>query len=102
MSSIILPPFSVNAACALPEKIRPGQQIKPAENKDFFESMPSKTAFFLGMITAFLVLGTIGFFALGKSFEETGFLALKFRSMATELLMGQEKYKELLRKYHIG
>ncbi|HLD69518.1 MAG TPA: hypothetical protein VJA17_02025 [Candidatus Omnitrophota bacterium] len=38
MSSIILPPFSVNAACALPEKIRPGQQIKPAENKDFFEN----------------------------------------------------------------
>src|SRR3990167_2846316 len=36
------------------------------KNKDFFESMPSKTAFFLGMITAFLVLGTIGFFALGN------------------------------------
>ena len=43
-----------------------------------------------------------GFFALGKTFEEAGRLALEFRSRANELMVGREKYRELLGKYHIG
>jgi L-fuculose-phosphate aldolase len=43
-----------------------------------------------------------GFFALGKTFEEAGKLALEFRSRANELMIGKGKYKELLDKYHIG
>ena len=54
------------------------------KNKDFFESMPSKTAFFLGMITAFLVLGTIGFFALGN-------YVLKGNGFASDNIAAAEK-----------
>lgn len=43
-----------------------------------------------------------GFFALGKTFDEAGMLALEFRSRANELMIGKKKYRKLLDKYHIG
>jgi len=43
-----------------------------------------------------------GFFALGKTFEEAGMLALDYRSRANEIMIGKEEYKRILDKYHIG
>lgn len=43
-----------------------------------------------------------GFFALGKTFEEAGILALDYRSKANEIMIGGKRYKEILDKYHIG
>lgn len=43
-----------------------------------------------------------GFFALGRTFEEAGMLALRFRSRANEIMIGKGKYQEILDKYHIA
>jgi len=42
-----------------------------------------------------------GFFALGKTFDEAGLLALRFRTEATGLMLGKKVIEELKRKYEI-
>ena len=43
-----------------------------------------------------------GFFALGRTFDEAGKLVLEFRSRANRLMIGEEKYLELINKHRIG
>jgi L-fuculose-phosphate aldolase len=66
----------------------------PEFRKDILEILTDTNSYLIGR--------QHGFFALGKTFEEAGLLALEFRSKANELMVGENEYNCLLKKYHIG
>lgn len=81
-----------------PEEVALTKSVTDAGSSEFRDDMLE----ILTYANSYLIGREHGFFALGRTFYEAGKLALEFRSRSNELMIGKERYKELLDKYHIG
>ena len=83
---------------AFPKEVALTRGVTPFGNAEFRDQI----AEIVTPTNTYLIGREHGFFALGRTFEEAGMLALRFRSLATQAMIGEERYQAMLKRYHIG